>query len=168
MTHDTLGALRPAKVVDNLRQHLVAGGALPSRGERLAPLESWLPGTITQVHAPNSDKAAGLLALLFAQEPSRVIALTTDHMDISDGTVTLRLGKVPVQMPPPLDGYLLTLHTKQRPGTPPPPTPGGTSADRATPTPPRSLVDTDDTRAGAENAQILSEDLAGTRSSMCK
>lgn len=55
---------------------------------------------------------AGLLALLFAQEPSRIIALTTDHMDISGGTVTLRLGKAPVQMPPPLDGYLRTLHAE--------------------------------------------------------
>lgn len=239
MAHDTLDALRPAKVVDNLRQHLVAGGALPARDERLAALESWLPGTITQVHAPDSrkvlhayitwhllrrlratsrrrhvtqaqvhgirayviqvvrllnwlhvqgvalssctqdlldvwlddhpargprvhgflawtsrkghtlkptvdiaasaftgqliaqdtrwrlvdrlihddqipaaDKAAGLLALLFAQEPSRIIALTSDHMDISGDTVTLRLGKVPVQMPPPLDGYLRTLHAE--------------------------------------------------------
>ncbi|MFF7258239.1 hypothetical protein [Streptomyces microflavus] len=76
---------------------------------------------------PAADKAAGLLALLFAQEPSRIIALTTDHMDISGGTVTLRLGKVPVRMPPPLNGTSVRSTPKRRPGTPPP-TAGSTSA----------------------------------------
>ncbi|MFY1679743.1 MULTISPECIES: hypothetical protein [unclassified Streptomyces] len=59
-----------------------------------------------------ADKAAGLLALLFAQEPSRIIALATGHMDINGDEVTLRLGRVPVRMPPPLDGYLRTLHSE--------------------------------------------------------
>ncbi|MGA5348689.1 hypothetical protein ACPCSQ_23915 [Streptomyces griseoincarnatus] len=239
VTHQTLDALRPSKAVDNLRQHLVDGGALPARDERLAALERWLPGRIAEVHEPESrnvlhgyttwhllrrlrassrrrpitqsqvhgvrayviqvvrllnwlheqgvelssctqdlldvwlddhpargarvhgflvwtsrkghtrqltvdisasaftgqliaqdarwrlvdrlihddeitvaDKAAGLLALLFAQGPFRITALTTAHMELRGGKAAIRLGTVPVQMPPPLDGYLRTLHAE--------------------------------------------------------
>jgi hypothetical protein len=237
VTHDTLDGLRPAKVVDNLRMHLVAGGALPARDEQLAALERWLeartaqvpdpesrrvlqayvtwhllrrlrrfsrrrPVSQAQVHGvrayvtqvvrllnwlhtqdvalstctqdlldawlddypargprvhgflawtsrnghtrqlnvdlpaptftgqliaqdtrwqlvnrlihddeiPVSDKAAGLLALLFAQDLSRIVALTTKHVEVTKDMVLLRLGQVPAQMPPPLDDYIRTLH----------------------------------------------------------
>ncbi|MGW7594861.1 hypothetical protein [Streptomyces rubiginosohelvolus] len=237
VTHATLDGLRPTKVVDNLRMHLVAGGALPVRDEQLAALERWLRARTTQVHAsesrkvlnayvtwhllrrlrgssrrrpvtqaqahgvrayvtqvvrllnwlhtqdialttftqdhldawldehpargprvhgflawtsrkghtrqltielptstftghliaqdarwrlvnrlihddrtPVSDKTAGLLALLFAQEPGRITVLTAGHAEISPGTVLLRLGKVPAEMPPPLDDYIRALH----------------------------------------------------------
>ncbi|MER7742565.1 hypothetical protein ABTX34_30375 [Streptomyces sp. NPDC096538] len=239
ITHATLDGLRPAKVVDNLRMHLVAGGALPARDEQLAALERWLaartaqvrdpesrkvlqayttwhllrrlrrfsrrrpvsqaqahgvrayvtqvvrllnwlhtqgialnactqdlldawlddyPGRGPRVHGflawtsrnghtrpfavelptpaftgqliaqdarwqlvsrlihdneiPVSDKAAGLLALLFAQDLSRVVALTTEHVEVARGAVLLRLGQVPAQMPPPLDDYIRTLHAQ--------------------------------------------------------
>ncbi|MER6350111.1 hypothetical protein ACWC10_36855 [Streptomyces sp. NPDC001595] len=239
ITHDTLDGLRPAKVVDNLRMHLVAGGALPARDEQLAGLERWLATRTAQVRAPESrkvlqayvtwhllrrlrrfsrrrpvsqaqahgvrayvtqsvrllnwlhtqdvalstctqdlldawqddypargprvhgflawtsrnghthqltvelpastftgqliaqdtrwqlvnrlihddsfpvpDKAAGLLALLFAQDLSRIVALTTEHVEITPSTVLIRLGQVPAQMPPPLDDYIRTLHTQ--------------------------------------------------------
>ncbi len=239
IAHATLDGLRPAKVVDNLRMRLVAGGALPARDEQLAFLERWLAartaqvrdpksrkvlqayttwhllrrlrrfsrcrpvsqaqahgvrGYVTQVvrllnwlqtqgvalsactqdlldawlddypgrgpgvhgflartsrnghtrpfavelptpaftgqliaqdarwqlvsrlihdnEIPVSDKAAGLLALLFAQDPSRVIALTTEHVEVAWGVVPLRLGQVPAEMPPPLDDYIRTLHAQ--------------------------------------------------------
>ncbi|MGW3950180.1 hypothetical protein ACWEKM_04225 [Streptomyces sp. NPDC004752] len=238
ITHDTLDSLRPTKIVANLRMHLVAGGALPARDERLAALERWLPTRTAQVHDPESrkvlhaygtwhllrrlrnssrrrpvtdgqangvrayvtqvvrllnwlqhqdialsacprdlldawldehpargprvhgflvwtsrkghtrpltvdlapstftghliaqdvrwglvnrlihegeipvaDRAAGLLVLLFAQAPFQITALTTSHAEISQNAVVLRLGKIPAQMPPPLDDYIRTLHT---------------------------------------------------------
>ncbi|MEU3199533.1 MULTISPECIES: hypothetical protein [unclassified Streptomyces] len=46
-----------------------------------------------------SDKAAGLLALLFAQNLSRVVALTTEHVEVARGAVLLRLGQVPGRFP---------------------------------------------------------------------
>ncbi|MER8036580.1 hypothetical protein [Streptomyces hydrogenans] len=239
VTHRTLDALSPVKIVDNLRQHLVDGGALPARDERLAALERWLPEKSDEVQAPASrkvlrayitwhllrrlraaslrrpvtqaqvhgirayiiqvvrllnwlhaqgvelgsctqdlldvwlddhpargprvhgflawtgrkghtqtltvdisasaftgqliaqdarwrlvdrlihdedvtvaDKAAGLLALLFAQGSFRITALTAADTEFPGDEVTLRLGKIPVQMPPPLDGYLRTLHAE--------------------------------------------------------
>lgn len=61
---------------------------------------------------PVPDKAAGLLALLFAQDLSRVVCLAAKHVEVSPSTVLLRLGQVPAQMPPPLDGYIRTLHAQ--------------------------------------------------------
>lgn len=239
VTHGTLDGLRPARVIDNLRMHLVAGGALPARDEQLAALERWLPTRTAQVRAPESrkvlqayvtwhllrrlrrfsqrhpvsqaqahgvrayvtqvvrllnwprtqnvahsactqdlldawlddypargprvhgflawtsrnghtrqmavglaiptftgqliardtrwqlvnrlihddeipvsDKAAGLLALLFAQDLSRIVALAAKHVEVSPSTVLLRLGEVPAQMPLPLDDYIRTLHVR--------------------------------------------------------
>ncbi|GGR55425.1 hypothetical protein [Streptomyces griseomycini] len=239
VTHDTLDGMRPAKVIDNLRMHLVAGGALPARDEQLAALERWLAARSAQVRDPEShkvlqayiawhllrrlrrfahhrpvsqaqahgvrayvtqvvrllnwlhtqdialstctqdlldtwlddypargprvhsflawtsrhghtrqltvelpiptftgqliaqdtrwqlvnrlihddeipvpDKAAGLLALLFAQDLSRIVVLTAKHVEVTPSTVLLRLGQVPAQMPPPLDGYIRTLHAQ--------------------------------------------------------
>ncbi|MFJ9483645.1 hypothetical protein ACIRRI_53725 [Streptomyces mirabilis] len=42
VTHNTLDQLRPTKVVENLRMHLVVGGALPPRDERLSTFERWV------------------------------------------------------------------------------------------------------------------------------
>ena len=56
VTHNTLDQLRPTKVVENLRMHLVVGGALPPRDGRLSTFERWLPGKIAQVDVPESRK----------------------------------------------------------------------------------------------------------------
>jgi integrase len=48
------------------------------------------------------DRVAGLLVLLYAQRPAAISRLTLDDIDTSDGTVRLRLGPVPVQLPEPL------------------------------------------------------------------
>ncbi|MFF0001501.1 hypothetical protein [Streptomyces avermitilis] len=56
VTHTTLDRLRPTKVVENLRMHLVVGGALPPRDERLSTFERWLPGKIAEVEEPESRK----------------------------------------------------------------------------------------------------------------
>lgn len=51
-----------------------------------------------------TDRAAGLLLLLFAQPAARICRLTTDHL-LDDGH-TLRLGRQPVDIPAPLDDLL--------------------------------------------------------------
>jgi hypothetical protein len=48
------------------------------------------------------DRVAGLLVLLYAQRPAAISRLTLDDLGTSDGTVKLRLGSVPVQLPEPL------------------------------------------------------------------
>ncbi|MFC7908335.1 site-specific integrase [Streptomyces nigra] len=65
---------------------------------------------------PVCDKTAGLLALLFAQEPGQITALTSGHAEISSSAVVLRFGKVPAQMPPPLDDYIRALHAEAMAG----------------------------------------------------
>ncbi|MEU1274051.1 hypothetical protein [Streptomyces sp. NPDC005799] len=67
-----------------------------------------------------ADKTAGLLILLFAQPPSRITSLTTEHVILDRDTAALQLGPVPAQMPPPLDAYLRHLYDQaNRADTPP-------------------------------------------------
>ncbi|MDI3408941.1 hypothetical protein [Streptomyces cavernicola] len=47
--HQTLDQLGPAKIVNNLRTILMAGGALPPRDERLAALQRWIPTALARV-----------------------------------------------------------------------------------------------------------------------
>lgn len=64
-----------------------------------------------------SDRAAGLLVLLFAQPPSRIVRLTTGDVHSHDGTLTLRLGPTPAQLPEPLAelvGRLIEQRTGRR------------------------------------------------------
>lgn len=78
-------------------------------------------------HAPDSGldatiRAAGLLVLLFAQPPSRIILLTTHHLtEHDDGTLQVRLGSHPTPMPAPLDDLLRHLadHPRGRSATEP-------------------------------------------------
>jgi hypothetical protein len=49
-----------------------------------------------------ADRVAGLLVLLFAQRPAVISRLTLDDLDTREGTVMLRLGPVPVELPEPL------------------------------------------------------------------
>lgn len=65
-----------------------------------------------QLAAP--DRAAGLLVLLFAQPPSRITRLTTDHVLDTGDHVRLRLGREPVLVPAPLDDLLRELVTRRR------------------------------------------------------
>ena len=55
------------------------------------------------------DRAAGLLVLLYAQQPATISRLTLGHVQASDGEVRLRLGRVPVVLPEPLAGLILHL-----------------------------------------------------------
>ncbi|MFI7359529.1 hypothetical protein ACIBTP_37045 [Streptomyces avidinii] len=47
-----------------------------------------------------------------AQNLSRIVALITEHVEVTPSAVLLRLGQVPAQMPPPLDDHIRTLHAQ--------------------------------------------------------
>jgi hypothetical protein len=55
------------------------------------------------------DRVAGLLVLLYAQQPASISRLTLGHVQISGNEVTLRLGREPVVLPEPLAGLVLRL-----------------------------------------------------------
>jgi hypothetical protein len=55
------------------------------------------------------DRVAGLLVLLYAQQPAAISRLTLGHVQSSDGEVHLRLGREPVVLPEPLAGLVLHL-----------------------------------------------------------
>ncbi|MFG3120349.1 hypothetical protein ACGF4C_39080 [Streptomyces sp. NPDC048197] len=56
-----------------------------------------------------TDRAVGLLLLLFAQPAARICRLTTEHI-IDDGhRIQLRLGRQPVDLPAPLDELIRDL-----------------------------------------------------------
>lgn len=59
-------------------------------------------------------RAAGLLVLLFAQPPSRIILLTADHVIDTGESVSIQLGKVPAELPPPLDDLVRHLVRRRR------------------------------------------------------
>ncbi|MFI5804415.1 hypothetical protein [Streptomyces sp. NPDC051561] len=60
------------------------------------------------------DRACGLLVLLFAQRPSRIIQLTCEHVTDTGEKVTVLLGKVPADMPAPLDELVRRLVQRRR------------------------------------------------------
>lgn len=55
------------------------------------------------------DRVAGLLVLLYAQQPATISRLTLDHLQISDDGIRLRLGREPVVLPEPLAGLVRDL-----------------------------------------------------------
>jgi len=55
------------------------------------------------------DRAAACLVLLYAQPVSRIVALTTDDLDVTDDGTYLRLGPEPLLLPPPLDALVTSL-----------------------------------------------------------
>ncbi|TXS19717.1 hypothetical protein EAO68_01835 [Streptomyces sp. wa22] len=55
------------------------------------------------------DRAAGLLLLLFAQPVGRISRLTTEHVVDRGDTLALKLGRVPVEIPTPLDDLIRQL-----------------------------------------------------------
>jgi hypothetical protein len=77
-------------------------------GERLALARRLLDDDRLELH----DRVGGLLVLLFAQPVSRLLMLTTDHVVIERGRVTLALGPEPLELPERL-GELLTALSRQ-------------------------------------------------------
>ncbi|MCX4758790.1 hypothetical protein [Kitasatospora purpeofusca] len=57
----------------------------------------------------DADRAAGLLLLLFAQPVGRISRLTTEHIVDRGDTLALKLGRVPVEIPAPLDELIRQL-----------------------------------------------------------
>ncbi|WP_330433847.1 hypothetical protein OIC43_03455 [Streptomyces sp. NBC_00825] len=56
-----------------------------------------------------ADRAAGLLLLLFAQPVGRISRLTTEHIVDRGDTLALNLGRVPAEIPAPLDDLIRQL-----------------------------------------------------------
>lgn len=57
-----------------------------------------------------TDRVAGCLVLLYAQQLSRIVAITVDHIDVTpDGEVLLRIGNEEVPLPEPLGDLVLRL-----------------------------------------------------------
>ena len=86
------------------------------------------------------DRVAGLLVLLYAQQPATISRLTLGHVQSRSGEVHLRLGREPVVLPEPLAGLVLRLaDTRQghaATGTRAPPRgccPAGAPASRSAP-----------------------------------
>ncbi|MFD4337889.1 hypothetical protein ACFWPP_11955 [Streptomyces anulatus] len=64
---------------------------------------------VSDTELATTDRAAGLLLLLFAQPAARICRLTTEHV-IDDGhTLQLRLGRQPADIPAPLDELIRDL-----------------------------------------------------------
>lgn len=61
------------------------------------------------------DRVAGLLILLYAQEPATIARLTLQDIDTSNGQTRLRLGPEPVLLPEPLDALVLALIATRHP-----------------------------------------------------
>ena len=60
------------------------------------------------------DRVAGLLLLLYAQQPATISRLTLGHIQAGDGEVRLQLGREPVVLPEPLAGLILHLAAARR------------------------------------------------------
>jgi hypothetical protein len=77
-------------------------------------------------------RVAGLLVLLYAQQPATISRLTLDHLQTTPDTIRLRLGREPIVLPEPLAGLVRDLAGTRRghavigaPGTSPWLFPGG-------------------------------------------
>jgi len=68
------------------------------------------------------DRAAAILVLVFGQQIEDVVALTWDDVQVSDEVVTVRVGRISIALPDPLD------RTRERSGT-------GSSCSRSWPGP---------------------------------
>jgi hypothetical protein len=60
-----------------------------------------------------ADRAAGLLLLLFAQPVGRISRLTTERIVDRGDTLALKLGRVPVEVPAPLDDLIRWLAVRR-------------------------------------------------------
>jgi hypothetical protein len=59
-------------------------------------------------------RVAGLLVLLYAQQPAAISRLTLDHLHITPDSIRLRLGPEPVVLPEPLAGFVRDLASTRR------------------------------------------------------
>jgi hypothetical protein len=64
-----------------------------------------------------SDRVAGCLVLLYGQQLSRIVAITTDQVITVDGDVYLNLGASQTIVPEPLGGLVTQLAAHRRPYT---------------------------------------------------
>lgn len=63
-----------------------------------------------------ADRVAGALVAIYGQPVSRIVTLTTDHIEVAEHQVYLRLGHHPLELPEPLATLIQDLPTRRRDG----------------------------------------------------
>lgn len=63
-----------------------------------------------------ADRVAGALVVIYGQPISRIVTLTTAHVEIAEQQVYLRLGDHPLELPEPLAALIQDLPTRRRDG----------------------------------------------------
>lgn len=101
--------VRPFLAWAHERGHLPKPLELPASyvGTRATPTdpeERWTTANrlLTDDALDTADRVAGLLVVLYAQQLSRIVTLTTDDIAITGDNVRLHLGPDPVELPEPL------------------------------------------------------------------
>ncbi|WP_224228326.1 MULTISPECIES: hypothetical protein [Streptomyces] len=99
-----------------VRSRFASSIAIPARPRRIfqRPLDADERWTIARQllnddSFETKDRVAGLMVLLYGQNLARVCRLTTAHVIHDDQGVALQLNKIPLRLPPPLDGLVLQL-----------------------------------------------------------
>ena len=117
---DVRAFLTWARRVRELPKELV----IPSRMVRpsTAPIdgeERWriAKKLLTDDSIDTADRVAGALVVIYGQPISRIVTLTTAHVEIDRERVCLRLGHHPLDLPEPLATLIQDLPTRRRDGT---------------------------------------------------
>lgn len=63
-----------------------------------------------------ADRVAGALVVIYGQPVSRIVTLTTTHVEVAEHQVFLRLGHHPLDLPEPLATLIQNLPTRRRDG----------------------------------------------------
>jgi hypothetical protein len=93
------------------RQSTITRSGLPAGDQRWILARRLLSDTSIET----TDRAAGLLVLLYAQPLTRISQLTTSHvLPAAQGHVQLRLGAKPLDLPAPLAAIILELARNRR------------------------------------------------------
>ena len=99
-----------------VRGKFAAGISIPARPRRtfqrpLDASERWAAARrlLSDDSIETRDRVAGLMILLYGQFPARTCRLTVDHVTHDENGVALRLEKVPLKLPPPMDRLVLQL-----------------------------------------------------------
>lgn len=108
-----------AKRVRELPKNLV----IPSRGARPStqPIdgeERWQVAKrlLTDDTIDPADRVAAALVVIYGQPVSRIVTLTTAHVEVDEHNVYLRLGHHPLDLPEPLASLIQELPTQRRDG----------------------------------------------------
>ena len=98
----------------NKSVHITHQQAPPSRSLTQQQRLAWLRELLTGDSETLAYRVAGILLLLFAQPLTKIAALPTSAITITDNDVRISLGKEPIPVPQPFADMLVN-HTGSRP-----------------------------------------------------